>query len=206
MPLATRTNAEAFIEADKMRRRVRVHAPPRGFQNSSQKGDCRSLAICAGNVNDRRQLTLRMAERAKKALHAIERQIDTLGVQPHYPRHNGIDLIHDNTAVVTGTHAARQYRYMWHSPTLLSEMAVSWACECKPSFGRLCPAHDKLLGMTSGVCRNGQLLSILLAAGCRRSRQQPAQFGKRGAQLVPMHDHVDHAMLGEIFGTLEAVR
>jgi hypothetical protein len=28
-------------------------------------------------------------------------------VQPHYPRHNGIDLIHDNTFVVIGAHPAR---------------------------------------------------------------------------------------------------
>jgi hypothetical protein len=72
MPLAARTNAEAFIEADKMRRRVRVHALSRSFQNCAQKSDRRSLAIGAGNVNDRRQLPLGMAQRAKQSLHAIE--------------------------------------------------------------------------------------------------------------------------------------
>jgi hypothetical protein len=72
MSLPACTNAEAFIEADKMRRRVRVHALSRSFQNCAQKGDRRSLAICAGNVNDRRQLPLGMPQRAKQPLHAIE--------------------------------------------------------------------------------------------------------------------------------------
>ena len=40
----------------------------------------------------------------------------------------------------------------------------------------------------------------------RRLGQQPAQFGKRRAQLVPVHHHVDHAVLDQIFGALEAFR
>ncbi len=39
---------------------------------------------------------------AEQALHAIERQIDALGMQREQPRDDGIDLIHDNTFVITG--------------------------------------------------------------------------------------------------------
>src|ERR1035437_4901083 len=53
----------------------------------------------------------------------------------------------------------------------------------------------------SRVRRNRQLR---LHARRRRLGQQPAQFGERRAQLVPMHHHVDHAVLGEIFGALES--
>jgi hypothetical protein len=61
-----------------------MHALSRGFQNCAQEGDRRSLAICAGNMNDRWQLPLGMAQRAKQPLYTIERQINPLGVKPHY--------------------------------------------------------------------------------------------------------------------------
>jgi hypothetical protein len=35
-------------------------------------------------MNDRWQLPLGMAQRAKQPLYAIERQINPLGVKPHY--------------------------------------------------------------------------------------------------------------------------
>src|SRR5216683_6010329 len=38
-----------------------------------------------------------------------------------------------------------------------------------------------------------------------RLGQEPAQFGQRGPQLTAMHHHVDHAVLLEIFGALEAL-
>ncbi len=40
----------------------------------------------------------------------------------------------------------------------------------------------------------------------RRLGQQAAETGKRRAQIVAMHHHVDHAVLLQIFGALEAFR
>ena len=47
--------------------------------------------------------------------------------------------------------------------------------------------------------------SRLRRAG-RRLGEEPAQSGDGGAQLVAMHDHVDHAVIAQIFGLLKAVR
>jgi hypothetical protein len=97
---------------------------------------------------------------------------------------------------------------MCHSLALPSEMTDSQVGESTASFGRLYPAmtNYQAWDQRSGVCRDGQLFSVLLATGRGRSRQQPAQFSKRRTQLVPVHDHVNHAMFGEVFGALKAVR
>src|ERR1041385_4064859 len=164
MPLPTRADAEAFVEADKMWRRVCVHALSRSFQDGAQKGDCRSLAICAADVNYRRKLPLGMVQRAKQPLHAIERQIDTLGVKPHYPRHDGIDLIHDDTFMGTGTSAAPLTAiYVAQSHPAKRD---SWATGVRkqPVLRPAMHGHDKLLGMKSTFRRVPEQAIVLDAA------------------------------------------
>ena len=58
-----------------------MHALARGFQDRAQEGDGRALAVRAGDMDHRRQFALGMLERGEQALHAIERQVDALGMQ-----------------------------------------------------------------------------------------------------------------------------
>jgi hypothetical protein len=84
---------------------------------------------------------------------------------------------------------------MWHRIALLSEMA-----EINPAMTTSAVQRQCL-----GVRRNWQLLSILLTAGRGRSSQQSAEFSERWPQLVSVHDHIDHAVFGKIFGALKTV-
>src|SRR5262245_14516857 len=88
----------------------------------------------------------------------------------------------------------------------LSSTYVVQHCPAKRD-GRDHPAMTNfvVLRQCLGVRRNWQLLSILLTAGCGRSSQQSAEFSKCWPQLVSMHDHIDHAVFGEIFGALKTV-
>ena len=83
--------AEALVEAHQIGRGVDVHAQAGGLQHRAQEGDGRALAVGAGDMDDRRQLALGMAERGEHAPHAVERQIDPLGMQREQPRQNGVD-------------------------------------------------------------------------------------------------------------------
>ena len=58
-----------------------MHALARRFQDRAHESDGRSLAVGAGDMDHRRQPPLRMIERGKEPLDAIERQIDALGMQ-----------------------------------------------------------------------------------------------------------------------------
>ncbi len=85
---------EAFVEAHEVRRRIGMHSKAGGFQDRAHERDGRALAVGAGDVDDRRQAPLRMAERSENAPHALEREIDPLGMQRQEPRDDGIDLAH----------------------------------------------------------------------------------------------------------------
>ena len=90
--LARRAEPEALVEAHQMRRGVDVHAQAGRFQDRAHERDGRALAVGAGDMDDRRQLALGMVERGQNPPHAIERQIDQLGMQRGEPRDDGIDL------------------------------------------------------------------------------------------------------------------
>ena len=77
--------ADAFMEADEMRLGECMHAMSARFEAGAQCGYRRSLAIGAGDVDDRRQPVLRITERRKQPLDAAERQIDQFRVQPAKP-------------------------------------------------------------------------------------------------------------------------
>ncbi len=83
-----------------------MHALAGGFQDRAQEGDGGALAVGAGDVDHRRQLAFGMIERGKQALHAIERQIDALGMQRGQPRDDGVDGGHETlrklSIVITG--------------------------------------------------------------------------------------------------------
>ena len=72
-----------------------MHAVARRLQHRAHEGDGRALAVGAGDMDDRRQPPLRMAERVEHAPHPVERQVDALGMQRQQPRHDGIDRGHD---------------------------------------------------------------------------------------------------------------
>jgi hypothetical protein len=56
-----------------MRRCIGVHAQARRLQDRAHECDGRALAVGAGDVDRRRQLPLRVAERRQNAPHPIER-------------------------------------------------------------------------------------------------------------------------------------
>ena len=63
-----------------------MHALARGLEDRAHERDGRALAVGAGDVDDRRQPPLRMAERGEQPLDAAERQIDALGMQRQQAR------------------------------------------------------------------------------------------------------------------------
>ncbi len=77
---------EAFVDPHQVRRGVGVDAQARRFQNRPQVSDRRALAVGAGDVNNRRQLALGMAEPHQQPVHPLEIEIDAFGVQGGQPR------------------------------------------------------------------------------------------------------------------------
>ena len=77
--------ADALVEAGEVRRGVDVDAGAAGLEAGAQRGDDRALAVGAGDVDDRRQPALGMAERGEEPLDAAEREVDDLGVQRRQP-------------------------------------------------------------------------------------------------------------------------
>ena len=72
---------DALVEAREVRRGVGVHRQARGLEPGAQHGDDRALAVGAGDMDDRRQPALRVAERGQEPLDAAEREVDDLRVQ-----------------------------------------------------------------------------------------------------------------------------
>ena len=104
--LRRRAEPEALVEAHQMRRGIGVHALARGFQDRAQERDGRALAVGAGDMDHRRQFALGMIERGEQPLHAIERQVDALGMQRDQPRDDGVDGGHAVRSVITGRRAS----------------------------------------------------------------------------------------------------
>ena len=74
--------ADAFVKAHQVGRGVGLHRGARRTQHGAQEGDHRALAVGPGDVDDRGQVRLRMAEAREQPLDAAERKVDQLGVQP----------------------------------------------------------------------------------------------------------------------------
>ncbi len=68
-----------------------MHALARRLQDRAHERDRRTFAIGAADMDDRRQLPLRMTKRGKKALDAAERQIDAFGMQREQPSQDRVD-------------------------------------------------------------------------------------------------------------------
>ena len=76
-----------------------------------------------------------------------------------------------------------------------------------------CSAVSRATMASMGVMESGRPLTRGAGIGKARARlrglrlgQEPAQLGERRAQLVAVDDHVDHAMVAQILGPLEAFR
>ena len=72
---------DAFVEAHEMRRRIDVHARTRSLQHGLEVGRDRSLAVGAGDVHDRRQALVRIAELGEQALDPPQRQVNQQRMQ-----------------------------------------------------------------------------------------------------------------------------
>ena len=97
---AAQAKPEALVDAHQVGRGVDVHASSRCLQHGAQECDRRTLAIGAGHMDDRRHALLGMAEPRQHAAHALERQIDALGMQREQPLQNRIDGSHDARGVI----------------------------------------------------------------------------------------------------------
>src|SRR6185437_2257046 len=95
-----------LVKTHQMRRDIGVHPFSRSFQDCAHEGDGGALAVGAGDMDHRRHFSLWVIERREQALHAIERQIDTLGMQRGEPREDRVNrLRHDNTIILALTRA-----------------------------------------------------------------------------------------------------
>ena len=84
------TEPEAFVQVDQIGRGVDMHPSPGRFKHRAHERDGRSFAVGAGHMDDRRQALFRMAQPVEHMPHAIEREIDALGMQRQQPREDGV--------------------------------------------------------------------------------------------------------------------
>ena len=85
-------DAKPLVDAHEMRRGVDVDAQARRLTDRAQESNGRTLAVGAGNVNDRRQATLGMIQCREDAMHPRQIEIDTLGVQRREPRQQTVEI------------------------------------------------------------------------------------------------------------------
>ena len=95
---AWRGEPDALAEGDEMRRGIDVNADAGGLQDGPHEGDGRALAVGAGDMDDRRQALLRIAERGEQALDALQRQVDPLGMQLEQARQQRVTRRHVGTS------------------------------------------------------------------------------------------------------------
>ncbi len=69
------------MKAHQMRRDMDMNLQALRFQHGAGKGAHRALAIGTGDVNDRRQAQLRIAQRRQQPQNPVQRQIDLFGMQ-----------------------------------------------------------------------------------------------------------------------------
>ncbi len=123
MAAASFTDAKALVEPHQIGRRIDVHAFAGRLKNRTRERDGRTLAIGAGHMDGRRQMALRITERGKQPLDAIQRKVDALRMQRQQSGRNGADRgrlgrpsAHagavEGTASAGGTDAAGRGRLM----------------------------------------------------------------------------------------------
>ena len=78
--------AKAFVDPHQIGRGIGVDAQARRFQDRAQIGDRRTLAVGAGDVDDRRQFAFGMIEPLQQPMHPLEAEIDPLRMQRRQPR------------------------------------------------------------------------------------------------------------------------
>src|SRR5262249_24654586 len=99
-------------------------------QDRAHECDGRALAIGSGDVDRRRQLPLRVAERGENAPHPIEREIDALRMQRGEPRDDGIDGGHAHSSAIAPPaprnrrNPRARFEYIWNrGPITVSRCA-----------------------------------------------------------------------------------
>ncbi len=77
--------ADALIKPHQIGRGVDMHLQSGRLEDRAQVRDRRSLAVGAGDVDDRRQLAFGMIEPSQDARHPVEREIDLFRMQLRHP-------------------------------------------------------------------------------------------------------------------------
>ena len=85
-----------------MRRGIGVNLEARCFHDCTQKGLRGTFAIGAADVNDRRQIVFGVAKPLQYAVHAVQTEINDLGMQRQQPCENGVT---DGHGFYAGTNA-----------------------------------------------------------------------------------------------------
>ena len=78
-----RSDAIALVPVNQMRRGVDVDGEPRGLQERAAKSRRRTLAVGAGDMDDGRQLAVRVAEHFEQPADPVERKIKALRMKGH---------------------------------------------------------------------------------------------------------------------------
>ena len=81
---------DAFVEPCQMRRGIGVNALASLFHACADHRLGGPLAIGPGDVDHRGQIAFGVSKRRQKAVHAVKRQVDDLGVQGHHAIKNGV--------------------------------------------------------------------------------------------------------------------
>jgi hypothetical protein len=77
-------DADALMEAHQVRRGIDMHALTRRLQHGAQVGDDRTLAVGAGDMHHRRQLSFGISDQTQQTFDARELQVDDLRMEPHH--------------------------------------------------------------------------------------------------------------------------
>ena len=84
---------DAFVKPGEVGRGIGVDPGARRLQPRAQHGLGRAFAIGAGDVDHRGQMLFGVAQGGQQAVHAVQRQVDDLGVQGHHPFQNGVRAV-----------------------------------------------------------------------------------------------------------------
>src|SRR5665213_133568 len=87
---------DAFVEVDKMRRRIDVHLQTLRFEDRATECAGRAFAVRSRHMDDRRHFPLGMTKRREQPLDAIQNQVDALGMECQKPFENGITALGSN--------------------------------------------------------------------------------------------------------------
>jgi hypothetical protein len=138
-----------------------MNSKSRRFDDCTQIGERRSLPVGAGDMNDGSEARLRIPKPLQDSPHAIELEIDDLGMKRKQALQDGIARRHSEGFSVRRDRDQR------------------------------------------GAAILGAIRSVEIG---RRLHEQPSDSADRLAHVMAVHDHIDHAVLLQIFGALETFR